>query len=46
MYHDTPGPRTMRITVEDSALSRCGAWAALISTVATVAALVVNIAFH
>jgi hypothetical protein len=44
MYQPASGPRTMKITVEDSALSKCGVWATLIATVATVVGLVVTLA--
>jgi hypothetical protein len=44
MYQNAPGPRTMRITIEDSALSKCGVWATLLSAVATVAGLVATLA--
>lgn len=44
MYQNAPGARTMRITIEDSALSKCGVWATLLSAVATVVGLVAALA--
>ena len=44
MYQNAPGARTMRITIEDSALSKCGVWATLLSAVATVVGLVATLA--
>jgi hypothetical protein len=46
MYQPAPGPQTIRLTIEDSALTKCGSWATLISTVATVIALIITIAAH
>jgi hypothetical protein len=46
MYQNAPGPRTMRITVEESALTRCGVWATLVATVATIVGVIATIAYH
>jgi hypothetical protein len=45
-YQAAPSPQTMRVTIEDSSLTRCGVWATLVSTVATIAGVIVTIAFH
>ena len=46
MYQPAPGPRTMKIHIEDSALTRCGSWATLVSAVATVIGLVATFTVH
>lgn len=46
MYQPTSEPQTIRLTIEDSALTKCGSWATLISTVATVIGVVATFAFH
>jgi len=41
MYQHAPGPRSMRVTIEDTALSKCGIWAAWVSAIAGVAGVIV-----
>ena len=46
MYQHAPGPQAMRIVIEDTAFSKCGVWAAMVSAVAGVAGVIVAIALH
>lgn len=46
MYHIAPGSQPLRVTIDDTALSRCGVWAGIISAVATVAGVILTVAFH
>ena len=46
MYHTTPGAGPLRVAIDDTALSRCGVWAGIVSAVATVAGVILTIAFH
>jgi hypothetical protein len=46
MYEPAPGPRTMKITIEDSALTKCGSWATLVATVATIVGVIATFAYH
>jgi hypothetical protein len=46
MYHIAPGSQPLRVTIDDTALSRCGVWAGIISAVATVAGVILTVALH
>lgn len=46
MYHIAPGTQPLRVTIDDTALSRCGVWAGIVSAVATVAGVILTFAFH
>ena len=46
MYQPAAGPQTVKLTIEDSALTKCGSWATLISAVATVIGVVATFVFH
>jgi hypothetical protein len=46
MYQHAPGPQTMKLTIEDSVLTKCGSWATLISAVATVIGLIATFTVH
>jgi hypothetical protein len=46
MYQPAPSPQTMKITIEDSAFSKCGIWATLVATVATIVGVIATFAFH
>ena len=46
MYHIPPGSQPLRVTIDDTALSRCGVWAGIVSAVATVAGVILTVAFH
>jgi len=46
MYQITPGSKPLRVAIDDTALSRCGVWAGIVSAVGTVAGVILTIAFH
>jgi hypothetical protein len=46
MNNVTAGQTPLKVTIDDTVLSRCGVWAGIISAVATVAALVVSVLPH
>lgn len=46
MYHIAPGSQPLKMTIDDTALSRCGVWADIVSAVATVAGVILTVAFH
>lgn len=46
MYQITPQPETLRVTIVDTTLSRCGVWAGIVSAVAGVAGVIITVAFH
>lgn len=46
MYQITPGSESLRVAIDDTALSRCGVWAGIVSAVGTVAGVILTIAFH
>jgi hypothetical protein len=43
MYHIPPGTESLRVTIDDTALSRCGVWAGIISAVVGVIGLVLGV---
>jgi hypothetical protein len=45
-YQIAPGPEPLRVTIDDTALSRCGVWAGIVSAVAAVAAVILTVAPH
>jgi hypothetical protein len=46
MYNVTAGQAPLKVTIDDTVLSRCGVWAGIVSAVATVAALIVTLLPH
>lgn len=46
MYQIASGPEPLRVTIVDTALSRCGVWAGIVSAAAGVAAVILTVAFH
>lgn len=46
MHHIAQGSEPLRVTIDDTALSHCGVWAGIVSAVATVAGVVLTVAFH
>lgn len=43
MYQPAQGPQTVRLTIEDSALTKCGSWATLASTVIAVIGILIQV---
>lgn len=46
MYHIAPGSQPLRVTIDDTTLSRCGIWAGIVSAFAAVVAVILTVAFH
>jgi len=46
MYHVAPESTPLRVTIDDTVLSRCGVWAGIVSAVATIAGVILTVAFH
>ena len=46
MYQTAPESEPLRVTIVDTALSRCGVWAGIVSAAAGVAGVVLTVAFH
>lgn len=46
MFQTAPGPESLRVTIADTTLSRCGVWAGVVSAVAGVAGVIVTVVFH
>lgn len=46
MYQVAAEPAPLRVSIDDTALSRCGVWAGIISAVGTVAGVILTVAFH
>lgn len=45
-YQIAPGSKPLRVTIDDTALSRCGVWAGIVSAVAAVAGVILTVAPH
>ena len=46
MYHITARSEPLRVTIADTAVSRCGIWAGVVSAVGTVVGVILTVAFH
>jgi hypothetical protein len=46
MYQYPPGQQAVKLTIEDSALTKCGSWATLFSTVVAVVGLAATFMYH
>ena len=46
MHHVTPRSGPLTVSIADTALSRCGVWAGIVSAVGTVAGVILTIAFR
>jgi hypothetical protein len=46
MYQYPPGQQTAKLAIEDSALTKCGSWATLFSTVVGVVGLAATFMYH
>ena len=42
MYQLAPGPEPLRVTIVDTAFSRCGVWAGIVSAIAGVAGVIIT----
>lgn len=46
MHQITPGQTPLKVTIDDTALSRCGVWAGIVSAVAGVAGVIITLLPH
>jgi hypothetical protein len=46
MYHIAPGPEPLKVTIEDTTLSRCGVWAGIVSAAVGVAGVIITLMVH
>jgi hypothetical protein len=46
MYQPAPSQPAMKMTIEDSALTKCGSWATLVAAVATIVGVVATFMYH
>lgn len=46
MYQIAPGPEPLRVTIEDTVLSRCGIWAGIVSAGTAVLGVIITLTVH
>jgi hypothetical protein len=46
MYQVSEGPEPLKVSIADTALSRCGVWAGIVSAVGTVAGVILTVGLH
>ena len=46
MYQIAPGPGPLKVSIVDSALSRCGVWAGIVSAATGIAGVIITVVVH